>query len=130
DLVLALVGSVEVDPELIDLFELPDNRLHRARVDVRAAHQLHVVDPAPDPTFIKVKGSAARAATRRDADHQVAGPIAQHRDEAAPEGGDQPLAQLAVGNGVAGIRVDHLFDVMILDDVDPTRLPLALEDHD
>src|SRR6202022_3031872 len=83
DLVLPAVGGVEVDPELVDLLVLADDRLHRARINVGAAHQLHVVDTAANAAFVKVEGASTGAAAGRHPDHEVAGAVAQHRNEAA-----------------------------------------------
>src|SRR2546423_3139669 len=48
DLVLTALGGIQVYPELVDLLELPDDRFDRPRIDVRAAHELHIVDSAAD----------------------------------------------------------------------------------
>src|SRR5438067_9744085 len=108
-----------MDSELVDLPELAHDRLHRARIDVGSPDELHVVDPAADAALVEVEGAAAAAGARRNAHDQVAGPVAEDGDEAAPEGGDQPLAQLAVGDRGASRRIDHLLDVVVLDDVRP-----------
>src|SRR5437762_2077918 len=60
DLVLAAVGGVEVDAELVDLLELANDRFDSARVDVRTPHQLHVVDPSADATFVPHSSSSRR----------------------------------------------------------------------
>src|ERR1700682_529130 len=82
DLVLPAVGGVEVDPELVDLLVLADDRLPRARIDVGAAHQLHIVDATANAAFVEVEGASAGAAAGRHPDHEVAGAVAQDRNEA------------------------------------------------
>src|SRR5205823_2244878 len=130
DLVLPAVSRVEMDAELVDLLELADDRFHSAGINVGTPDQLHVVDSPANAAFVDVEGASAGAGGRWDADHEVTGPISQDRDHPATERGDQPLAQFAVTNWVAGRGVDHLFDVVVLDDVRPAWLLRALEDHD
>ena len=119
-----------MDAELVDLLELADDRLHGAWIDVGTPDQLHVVDSSANAAFVDVEGASAAAGALRHADHEITGPISQDRDHPATERGDQPLAQFAVTNWVAGRGVDHLFDVVVLDDVRPAWLLRALEDHD
>src|SRR5207302_6001150 len=130
DFILAPIRGVEMDAKLVDLLELPDDRLDGARVDVGAAHQLHVVDPAADAALVEVEGAPAAAAAGRDPNDEIAGPVAQDGNEPPAEGGDETLTQLTVANRLTGLWVDHLLDVVILDDVGSARLLLALEDHD
>ncbi len=83
DLVLPAVGGVEVDPKLVDLFVLADDRLDRARIDVRPSDQFHIIDPAANATVVQVEGAATGAAAGRYPHHEVAGAITQHGNEAA-----------------------------------------------
>src|SRR5919202_4463533 len=97
-LILDSVPGIEMDAELVHLFEFADDCLDGARVDVRPADQLHVVDPASDAAFVEIERSAAAAFARGDAHHQVTGPVAQHGNETPSKGRVQPLAQLAFAN--------------------------------
>src|ERR1700737_1304170 len=101
DLVLPAVGGVEVDPELVDLLVLADDFLDRARINVGAAHQLHIVDAAANAALVQVESPSAGAAAGRYPDHQVAGAVSQHWDEPAAKRGDQSLTQLAVADRLA-----------------------------
>ena len=49
--------------------------------------------------------------------HEIARAVAQDRDEAAPEGGDDALALLAVGDRLVGLGVEDLLEEVVLDDV-------------
>src|ERR1700674_5798933 len=79
DLVLATVGGVEVDAELVDLLVLADDRLDRARIDVRPSNQFHIIDPSANAALVEVEGAATGATACRHPDHEVPGAITQHR---------------------------------------------------
>src|SRR6202022_3298682 len=113
DLVLAAVGGIEMDAELGDLLVLADDRLDRARIDVRPSNQFHVIDPAANAALIEVEGAATGAAAGPHPHPEVAGAITQHRDEPAAKRRDQSFAQLTVADGLAGLGVDDLFDVEV-----------------
>src|SRR5262249_34795797 len=89
------------------------------------------VVPAPaNAAVVEVAGPAAVALGMGHLDYHVLGAVAQHGNEAATERGHHPLAQLAVGHGLAALWIDDLLDVVILDDMRATRLMIALIDHD
>src|SRR5207247_4311371 len=98
---------VEVDAELVDLLELADDRFHSAGIYVGTPDQLHVVDSSANAAFVDVEGASAGTGGRRHADYEVTRPISQDRDHPTTERGDQPLAQFAVTDLVAGHGVDR-----------------------
>src|SRR5918999_3912981 len=59
DLISDPLRGVQMDLELVDLRDLPDDRLDGPRVHVRSPHELHVVDAAPDPSVVDVERPAA-----------------------------------------------------------------------
>ena len=130
DLVALVAHGVEVDLELVDAVAPPDDLLDRARVDVRPADDLHVVDAPADAAVVDVEGPPAAAGGRGHAADEIARPVAQDRHEATPEGGDDALALLAVGDRLVGLGVEHLLEEVVLDDVRATGLVVALEHDD
>src|ERR1700674_4338208 len=68
DLILAAVGGVEVDAELVDLLVLADDRLDRARIDVRPSNQFHIIDPSANAALVEVEGAATGATACRNPD--------------------------------------------------------------
>src|SRR5438552_18634419 len=92
DLVAPGLLREQVDLELVDLRVLANDRLYRPRIDVRPAHELHVVHPPTDPALVQVERPAARARRTGNLDHEVAGPVAKDRDEAPSERRDHALA--------------------------------------
>src|SRR6476646_1930011 len=114
DLVADAVDRVEADLELLEGADVAaHDLLDRARVDVGAAHDLHVVDAAADAAVVDVERAPAVAARRRHAHDHVAGAVAHDRDEAAPERGHHPLAELAVGHRLERDGVDDLLDEVV-----------------
>src|SRR5262249_12122908 len=81
-----------VDLELVDRVVLADYRFHRARVDVGAADELHVVPTAADTTVIDIARAPASTVAVRNAHHDVSGAVADKRDKAAAERGHHPFA--------------------------------------
>src|SRR5262249_37232011 len=90
------------------------------------ADDLHVVGAADNSAQVDVQRAAAGAEIRRHAAHQVTRAVAQDRHEARTEARADALADLAVGHGLAGLRVEDLFEEIVLGDVEPAALLVTL----
>ena len=100
--------------------DLQQRGLHLRRKDIDAANNQHVVAAAADAPYAP-QSPAARAwpgKKRRD----VARAIADHRHGLLAEGGQHQLALLAVGQQLAGLRIDDLRVKMIFEDVQAIML--------
>src|SRR5207253_5523374 len=87
DFILAPIRGIEMDTELVDFLELPDDRLDGARINIGPPHQLHVVDPPADTNLVEVEGARAGADVGRDRHVQIEGRVSEVRTEAAYAGG-------------------------------------------
>jgi hypothetical protein len=117
---------VHRDAELVDFAELADDVLHGGGEDIDTAHRDHVVGAAEDAALEAQEAAAAAAAVEVGPD-QVAGAVADYREAPAPEVGQHQFAALARGDRLAALRVDHLRDVLALDQMRASGVLVAFE---
>ena len=110
----------------LDTLDIGEHRLDGRGIDVDAPDDEHVVGarvhlavPREDPP--------ARAGPVAEAG-QVAGAVADHRQRLLGERGEDQLALLAVGHRLAGRRVDHLDQEVVLVDVQAVLVPAFVGD--
>src|SRR5205814_865116 len=78
---------------------------------------------------VDIPRSTTGAGARRDFHHHIFGAITDKRYEASTKGGDDALAQFTIAHRLITIRIKHLFDEVILDNVGTSWLVQALENH-
>ncbi len=110
-----------------DVVEVDDDLLDLARVDVHAADDEQVVDPAGD--VVHPLGRSAALAGLLVERRDVAGPVADGGQALRGERREHELALLALGEDLAGVGVDDLGVEVVLPDVQPA-LDLGALDGD
>ena len=98
-----------------------------AREHVRTANDEHIIATGTD--LLHPCGRAAALAGIRNHARQVVRAIAQNRDSLLVERGEDQLAHLAIGNRLAGFRIYHFPQEMILSDRLHVALTKALARH-
>ena len=100
---------------------------HLAGEHVRPANDEHIVAARTD--LLHPCGRAAALAGLRNHARQVMRAITQNRNSLLVERGEDQLAHLAIGNRLAGFRVNHFPQEMILGDVLHIAFSKALARH-
>ena len=99
----------------LDPLDAHEHVFHLRREDVHAADDEHVVGAAGD--LVHAHQGAAAAAGLEEQPGDVLGAVADEREGLLGQGGEHQFAGLAAGQRFQGLRVDHLGQEVVLENV-------------